>query len=414
MNKKTITLIAGFALIAAIVPACNRGKSGTATSPQAATAQASTATATPETDFTFADGTITAYIGTDTTVLIPSRIQGQAVTAIGESAFSNKQLTGVVIPNSVITIGYAAFYNNQLTSVVIPDSVTVILGSAFSENQLTNVAIPDRVTTILAGTFYNNKLVSITIPNSVTTIGDEAFRMNPLTSIVIGANVLIGGGDSPSDAGPYQVFNNNFNKAYHANGKQAGTYTLNNGVWSLDGSGTSVDNSFSKIMYVTSKEGLTQREEPSTNGRRIGSFIFGQRIGVYEQGLMATIDGISSYWYKSSTEKEEDCWVFGGYLSEEFPEEAPIVLGFWENAKYQSNIYRFNPGGEYRSGHRESGGGPYGFWKLNGDILTLTTLNDGYELRESPKIDEITVSIINKNSIVLKYSDGEETQLIRY
>jgi len=52
---------------------------------------------------------------------------------------------------------------------------------------------------------------------------------NPLTSISIGANVKFNEGP-----GEWQnAFNTDFDTFYINNGRQAGTYTLNNGVWSL-------------------------------------------------------------------------------------------------------------------------------------------------------------------------------------
>ena len=96
-------------------------------------------------------------------VVIPAEIDGKPVTSIGNSAFYNKSLTGLVIPGSVKSIGDNAFYVNELTSVVIPSSVTSIGDSAFSNNQLT----------------------SVVIPGSVKTIGDGAFTDNPLNSLEI-------------------------------------------------------------------------------------------------------------------------------------------------------------------------------------------------------------------------------------
>jgi len=215
--------------------------------------------------YNFEDGKITAYNGLKTMLTVPSQIQEQDVTQIGENVFNSKGLVSVTIPNTVTIIGYAAFYinqltevtipysvteigagafqSNQLTSVTIPNSVTAIEAGAFANNQLTSVVIPNSITTIFNYTFANNQLTSLTIPNSVTIIGVEAFYenklttvaipnsvkwigrgaflYNPLTTITIGANV---------DLQPY-AFHIDFDNAYNKGGKQAGTYTLKNAVW---------------------------------------------------------------------------------------------------------------------------------------------------------------------------------------
>ena len=75
-------------------------------------------------------------VGCDDTVtemVIPSEINGMAVTAIGENAFKDKKaLTKAVIPESVTTIGNLAFANSGITSIYIPKSVTQIYAQAFS------------------------------------------------------------------------------------------------------------------------------------------------------------------------------------------------------------------------------------------------------------------------------------------
>ena len=108
-------------------------------------------------------------------VIIPKTINDYNVTKIETTAFDDKQLTSVVIPDSVISIGYYAFRNNQLTSVVIPDSVISIGEWAFYNNQLTSVTIENGVEIIEYLAFRNNNLTAVTIPDSVTYLSCGAF-----------------------------------------------------------------------------------------------------------------------------------------------------------------------------------------------------------------------------------------------
>ena len=91
---------------------------------------------------------------------------------------NNKEITELVIPESVTEIIVGAFYECEyLTSITIPDSVTSIGKYAFYGcTSLTSIAIPDSITAIEDGTFsYCYALTSATIPDSVTTIKGFAF-----------------------------------------------------------------------------------------------------------------------------------------------------------------------------------------------------------------------------------------------
>ncbi|WP_019639838.1 leucine-rich repeat protein [Paenibacillus fonticola] len=79
---------------------------------------------------------ITGYRGTDTSIEIPNTLDGQTVAAIGNYAFSEKNLESVIIPDSVTSIGEYAFYKNNLQSVTIPEFVRSIGEGAFKDNQI--------------------------------------------------------------------------------------------------------------------------------------------------------------------------------------------------------------------------------------------------------------------------------------
>lgn len=186
-----------------------------------ATFTVTVAAATNTFDFNLTTGTITKYNGTDTVVVIPSKINGVTVTTIGTDAFLGLNITSVTIPANVTEIGSNAFADcTNLTSVnyagdwsnltiqsgnpavqdaaneqlfdfaFTPDNTAVIV--IRYEGTAADVTIPScykgkPVTVIDPVAFYNNSAVtSVTIPDSVTAIPDYAFGYcSQLTNISI-------------------------------------------------------------------------------------------------------------------------------------------------------------------------------------------------------------------------------------
>ena len=109
-----------------------------------------------------------------TKIVIPD-----SVTSIGSYVFYYcSGLKSVTIPGNVMEIGYRAFSHcSGLVSVTILNGVTSIGYRAFSCcEELTNVTIPNTVTSIGDEAFeYCSRLTSVTIPDSVTSIGSWAF-----------------------------------------------------------------------------------------------------------------------------------------------------------------------------------------------------------------------------------------------
>lgn len=188
-----------------------------------ATFTVTVAAATKKFFFDETTGTITGYDGTDTVVVIPSKINGVTVETIGNAAFQNSAVTSVTIPASVTEIGSNAFAGcTNLTSVnyegdwsnltiqsgnpavedaanaplfdfefIPPDNTAVIVTNYKYNGAAADVTIPSRyqgkpVTTIGHAAFFNSAVTSVTIPDSVTSISDEAFINCPkLTNISI-------------------------------------------------------------------------------------------------------------------------------------------------------------------------------------------------------------------------------------
>lgn len=187
-----------------------------------ATFTVTVAAATKKFFFDETTGTITGYDGTDTVVVIPSKINGFPVETIGHAAFRDSAVTSVTIPASVTEIGSNAFAGcTNLTSVNYAgdwsnltiqsgnpavqdaanaplfdfeftlDNTAAIVTNYKYNGAAADVTIPSRyqgkpVTTIGHAAFFNSAVTSVTIPDSVTSISDSAFVNCPqLTNISI-------------------------------------------------------------------------------------------------------------------------------------------------------------------------------------------------------------------------------------
>ena len=141
-------------------------------------------------DGTYAE--VVDYTASETSVIIAATYKGVPVTKIGNSAFAEKGITSISIPNSITSIEDGAFRHcRNLTSVTIGNSVTSIGTEAFSCCAITNLTIPDSVTSIGLGAFYaNSSLANVKIGNGVTVIGMYAFKgCGNLISVTVPDNV---------------------------------------------------------------------------------------------------------------------------------------------------------------------------------------------------------------------------------
>ena len=130
-------------------------------------------------------------------VVIPSNVtfyeKSYWVRAIGEKAFhSCKDLTSIVIPNSVRSIDLHAFFLcTGLTSLEIPDGVQTIGRFAFYGSGLQSVVIGKDVQSIGTGSFSDCKdLVSVALPQKMKSVGSELFaNCAGLKSVSFGSGV---------------------------------------------------------------------------------------------------------------------------------------------------------------------------------------------------------------------------------
>lgn len=190
-------------------------------------------------------------------IVVPEEIAGIKVTHINEKAFYKcKELTRVVLPETVTDIGNSAFAScTSLTEVVMGSNIQRIGLSAFSgcyklKNitlsesltaipekafylcyDLSNVRIGDKVKTIGANAFYCcTSLKSIVLPDTVHTVSAEAFSgCTSLTGIYLPANL--------SYVGKYAFNNCNLlnNVYYPGSYKEFGSVRLEEGNGNLIG-----------------------------------------------------------------------------------------------------------------------------------------------------------------------------------
>ena len=113
-----------------------------------------------------------------------------ALESIGESAFYGcSELSDVVpcLPATCTSIGKSAFYNCGLTEVVLSDAMKTLADSVFSGSaKLKTVTLPANITTIDGSAFYGCSALKTVLPRflpaSLTSLGVYAFRDAPVES----------------------------------------------------------------------------------------------------------------------------------------------------------------------------------------------------------------------------------------
>lgn len=111
-------------------------------------------------------------------VVIPSEIDGKAVTEIGYEAFaSGYSVYEVVVPGCVREIGERAFDSSGIYRVILEEGVEKIGDYAFFNTPLEYIQMPESLTSIGEEAFSGcSWLAEISIPDSVGEIGAEAFE----------------------------------------------------------------------------------------------------------------------------------------------------------------------------------------------------------------------------------------------
>lgn len=120
---------------------------------------------------------INDYLGTDTTVEIPSEIDGKKVTTIADNGLSgNSSVEKLIIPEGVTTIGeYALSTNDSLTEIIFPSTLTTIGSYALGYNKaMTEIRFPEGLQNMGECLLYTcGELTEVYIPSTVVSIGEN-------------------------------------------------------------------------------------------------------------------------------------------------------------------------------------------------------------------------------------------------
>lgn len=135
---------------------------------------------------------ITGYTGTATAIVIPDTLDGKNVVEIRNGAFSQSEVVGVKLPNTLTTVTEKAFfYCTTLVEVYFSDSVQQIAGHAFEGCiALSSVHLNAGLQSIGESAFANcQSLNQIELNNGLVNIGNVAFCMSSVKNIKIPGTV---------------------------------------------------------------------------------------------------------------------------------------------------------------------------------------------------------------------------------
>ena len=135
---------------------------------------------------------ITKYLGDETLVFVPERLDGKVVSAIGERAFQgNGSVEQIVLPQGIEVIESLAFKDcSSLQYVVMGTELKNIGQDAFSYcSSLKELRLPEGMTVIdLCICAYCPSLEKVVIPQSVEEISPSAFLECNKLYLIYGSN----------------------------------------------------------------------------------------------------------------------------------------------------------------------------------------------------------------------------------
>lgn len=133
-----------------------------------------------EYEVTSGGANLITYIGTETSVTIPSKLGGLRVVKVSRlcANYTKDRIVSVTIPEGVKEIGDGAFQSyTALEKVSLPDTLTTIgKGAFFGCSSLKGVNIPSSLTSLGMGAFEEcTTLQSINLTSKISEIPERAF-----------------------------------------------------------------------------------------------------------------------------------------------------------------------------------------------------------------------------------------------
>src|SRR5574344_607356 len=142
---------------------------------------------------------IKKYIGKETSIIVPEKIETLPVVEIGEGAFDAVQATTITLPNTVKKIDQNAFSYTSISKFIMPDSVTECDPDIFTncdnltevhlsngiedligeicaeESHITKANIPANIKRMSNTFSFCHELTELEIPSTITSIEFGAY-----------------------------------------------------------------------------------------------------------------------------------------------------------------------------------------------------------------------------------------------
>ena len=121
-----------------------------------------------------------AIVDCDTNVVscvIPSEIDGVAITSINSNAFRETSIMKVTMPDSITKIGEYAFFKSDLRDVVVPESVTTIEECAFEMCDTLKTVKILGAASLENYTFYDDPVLEEVDISNVISLGTHTFGL---------------------------------------------------------------------------------------------------------------------------------------------------------------------------------------------------------------------------------------------